>query len=239
MLVFIKIAYIKFEENIANLLKIAVILSIFILCNANLSAQVPDTLWTRTYGGSDYDYAEHIEQTTDGGYIMAGYSSSFGTGGWNVYLIKTDINGDTLWTRFYSADGPDMAYCVKQTDDGGYIVACEGFTNLIKLSESGDSLWTRDYGIIARYVEQTNDGGDINGDENIMGNDVTYGVRYFKGIGNPPPDSCVLPDSDWLYSSGDANGNCSFTGSDITFIVAYFKGYNPEILWCPQTPPPY
>lgn len=80
--------------------------------------------------------------------------------------------------------------------------------------------------------------GDINSDSNVMGNDVTYGVRYFKGIGPQPPDSCWNDStSGWLYSSGDVNGSCSFTGSDITFLVAYFKGYNPEILWCPQTPP--
>lgn len=79
--------------------------------------------------------------------------------------------------------------------------------------------------------------GDVNGDGNVMGNDVTYGVRYFKGLGFPPPDSCQLPDENWLYVAGDANGNCSFTGSDITFLVAYFKGSNPEILWCPDTPP--
>lgn len=80
--------------------------------------------------------------------------------------------------------------------------------------------------------------GDINGDDNVMGNDVTYGVRYFKGLGEPPPDSCWNDStSSWLYSGGDANGNCQFTGSDVTFLVAYFKGYNPEILWCPQTPP--
>jgi hypothetical protein len=80
--------------------------------------------------------------------------------------------------------------------------------------------------------------GDINGDGDVMGNDVTFGVRYFKGIGSPPPDSCWNDSTDsWLYSAGDANGNCCFTGSDITFLVAYFKGSNPEILWCPQTPP--
>ncbi|RKX18446.1 MAG: hypothetical protein DRP26_05210 [Candidatus Zixiibacteriota bacterium] len=80
--------------------------------------------------------------------------------------------------------------------------------------------------------------GDINGDENVMGNDITYGVRYFKGIGDPPPDSCWNDsDESWLYSGGDVNGNCQFTGSDITFLVAFFKGYNPEILWCPHTPP--
>lgn len=80
--------------------------------------------------------------------------------------------------------------------------------------------------------------GDINGDGNVMGNDVTYGVCYFKGLGAPPPDSCWNDSTTrWLYSAGDANGNCQFSGSDITFLVAYFKGYNPSILWCPDTPP--
>ncbi|OQX91799.1 MAG: hypothetical protein B6D58_06275, partial [candidate division Zixibacteria bacterium 4484_95] len=80
--------------------------------------------------------------------------------------------------------------------------------------------------------------GDVNGDDNVMGNDVTFGVRYFKGLGDPPPDSCWNDStSSWLYSAGDVNGNCQFTGSDVTYLVAFFKGYNASILWCPQTPP--
>lgn len=78
--------------------------------------------------------------------------------------------------------------------------------------------------------------GDANGDGNVMGNDVTYSVRYFKGLGSPPPDSCPYAGG-WLYSGGDANGNCSYAGSDVTFLVAYFKGVQPSILWCPETPP--
>lgn len=78
--------------------------------------------------------------------------------------------------------------------------------------------------------------GDANGDGNVMGNDVTYSVRYFKGLGSPPPDSCPY-DGDWLYSGGDANGNCVYAGSDVTYLVAYFKGINPSILWCPDTLP--
>lgn len=80
--------------------------------------------------------------------------------------------------------------------------------------------------------------GNINGDGDVMGRDITYGVRYLKGSGNPPPDSCFNNYTyDWLYSAGDVNGDCLFNGSDITYLVAYFKGYNPEILWCPWTPP--
>jgi len=78
--------------------------------------------------------------------------------------------------------------------------------------------------------------GDANGDGNVMGNDVTYSVRYFKGLGAPPPDSCPY-NGGWLYSAGDANGNCAYTGSDVTFLVGFFKGINPSVLYCPDTPP--
>ena len=80
--------------------------------------------------------------------------------------------------------------------------------------------------------------GDINGDNNRVGADVTYGVRYFKGIGNQPPDS-VYNDStgSWLYAAADVNGDCEFAGSDITYLVGYFKSINSILKWCPQTPP--
>lgn len=66
--------------------------------------------------------------------------------------------------------------------------------------------------------------GDISGDGQRIGGDVTYGVRYFKGIGNPPPDSCLMDSTEtYLYVAGDVNGNCEFRGSDITRLVSYFK----------------
>lgn len=67
--------------------------------------------------------------------------------------------------------------------------------------------------------------GDINGDGVRIGGDVTYGVRYFKGIGAPPPDSCYMDSTHtYLYVAGDVNGNCEFRGSDITRLVSFFKG---------------
>jgi hypothetical protein len=128
------------------------------------------TLWTRTYGGTNYDYGESVQQTTDGGYIIAGFTYSFGAGGYDVYLIKTDASGDTLWTRTYGGAGDDQGESVQQTSDGGYIVA--GITRtmgyqevwLIKTNASGDTLWTRTYGPHddwAQSVQQTSDGGYI------------------------------------------------------------------------------
>jgi plastocyanin len=80
--------------------------------------------------------------------------------------------------------------------------------------------------------------GDISGDHQRLGADVTYGVRYFKGIGNRPPDSCFMDStSAYLYVSGDVNGNCEFRGSDITRLVSYFKG-SASLGSCHFFPPP-
>jgi hypothetical protein len=84
--------------------------------------------------------------------------------------------------------------------------------------------------------------GDINGDNQRLGGDVTYGVRFFKGIGNPPPDSCYMDSTHaYMYVAGDCNGNCEFRGSDITRLVAFFKG-TAHLSCChffPTTVPPF
>jgi beta-lactamase superfamily II metal-dependent hydrolase len=70
--------------------------------------------------------------------------------------------------------------------------------------------------------------GDINGDSTVLAGDVTYGVRFFKGLGLPPPDSCshdsINTPNHYLYVAGDVNGDCLFRGSDISRLVSYFKG---------------
>jgi hypothetical protein len=135
-----------------------------------------DTLWTRNYGGAYTDWGESVQQTQDGGYIIAGFTNSFGPGTpsyTNVYLIKTNASGDTLWTRAYGGLRSDAGFSVKQTQDGGYIVAgsTSSFSDtldnvyLIKTNASGDTLWTRTYGgadyDYAYSVGLTTDGGYI------------------------------------------------------------------------------
>jgi hypothetical protein len=134
---------------------------------------VGDTIWTRAYGGQDDEEGNSVQQTTDGGYIIAGYTNSFGAGYWDVYLIKTNASGDTLWTRTYGRKSSDGGNSVQQTSDGGYIIA--GWTYpqypedmnvyLIKTNAQGDTLWTRSYGGSNREegysVQETNDGGYI------------------------------------------------------------------------------
>lgn len=132
-----------------------------------------DTLWARRYGGEGDDQGKSVHQTSDGGYIIAGWTESFGAGLVDFYLIKTDSNGDTLWTREYGGAGSDYASSVDTTSDGGYIIG--GYTNsfgagvndlyLVKTDADGDTLWTRVYGGVnqdeCRAVRQTADGGYI------------------------------------------------------------------------------
>ena len=126
-----------------------------------------DTLWTHTYGGESIDVGWSVQQTLDGGYIVAGETYSFGSGEGDVYLIKTDANGDTIWTRTYGGPDHDAGHCVQQTTDGGYIVTgitySFGGAYLLKTDANGDTLWTRTYegSTTGRSVQQTLDGGYI------------------------------------------------------------------------------
>jgi len=82
--------------------------------------------WNRTYGGTNDDYVYALVQTTDGGYALAGYTDSFGAGGSNFWLVRTDTNGNMQWNTTYGGTNNDQAYALVQTTDGGYALA--GYT---------------------------------------------------------------------------------------------------------------
>ncbi|OQX91270.1 MAG: hypothetical protein B6D58_08605 [candidate division Zixibacteria bacterium 4484_95] len=173
--------------------------------------------------------------------------------GWSSqsFLGWADLfGGSNPWLHF---DTPTriMRFVVKAVDDPNLIgdtVQC--FAPGVNIpnggSTAGDTLGLVTYFLFenfSRLYFGESSGcdyipGDINGDGEIMGLDVTYGVRYFKGLGDPPPDSCWNDSSGaYLYAAGDVNGSCEFSGSDITYLVAFFKNYLDELLWCPWTPP--
>jgi hypothetical protein len=188
-----------------------------------------DTLWTRMYGGASVEYGYSVQMTSDGGYIITGYTTSYGAGAEDAYLVKTDSLGDTLWTRTYGDTMNDYGLAVQQTSDGGYIIT--GSTGsfgsggvdlyLIKTNSSGDTLWTRIYGgpddDWGRSVKETPDGGYI-----ISG---TFG-RFSSTWGDVyliKTDS--LGDTLWTRTFGGADeegGNAVVLTSDGGYVIAGF-----------------
>ena len=79
--------------------------------------------FAKTYGGSSAEHAYSVQQTSDGGYIVAGYTNSFGAGDWDIFLVRTDAFGNVQWAKTYGGTGNDYAYSFQQTSDGGYILA--------------------------------------------------------------------------------------------------------------------
>ena len=129
--------------------------------------------WEKTFGGSSSELPRSIRQTSDGGYIIAGRSSSFKTGYCDFYIIRLDQDGTKTWEKVYGGDTWDDPFSIQQTDDGGYIVA--GYTDsigyggndayVIRIDSSGGMLWNRTYGGTgndsATSIQQTADGGYI------------------------------------------------------------------------------
>lgn len=183
----------------------------------HLYAQAPDTVWTKTYGGVYWDEGLDVQQTIDGGYIVTGFTSSFGVGGKDIYLIRTDSNGDTLWTKTYGGTGDDIGFSVRQTSDGGYIITGEIFVPgnhmdlcLLKTDSQGATLWVKTYGgpdpEVGRSVRQTFDGGYIiTGDKGY----VTYCVK-----------TNATGDTIWTRTYGEGRGYEIEQTSDGGYIIA-------------------
>jgi hypothetical protein len=111
-------------------------------------------LWSKTYGGARVDQAWSLVQTVDGGYALAGDTLSFGAGGTDFYLVKTDAGGNMQWSKTYGGVGTETCNCLVQTGDGGYALA--GMTAsfgagaydswLVKTDADGNQMWNRTYG---------------------------------------------------------------------------------------------
>jgi hypothetical protein len=168
------------------------------------------TLWTRTCGGSGPDVAYSIQPTRDGGYIVAGSTSSFGGGGLDAYLVKLNAEGETAWTRTYGGTQEDVASAVRQTPDDGFIIAgwtfiagpqvYEGW--LVKTDANGDTVWTRTFG-------GTNDDKFLAVEPAYGGGFIAVGYTASFGAGN----------YDFWFVKTDDDGNVEWTrthGGDLS-----------------------
>jgi len=108
-----------------------------------------DTMWTKTFGGNSSDVGNGIQITNDGGYVIVGTTVSYGAGGEDAWLIKTDSNGVIQWTKTFGDTADDQGKCLLQTSDTGYIIGggsiSFGGVWIIKTDANGDTSWTIAY----------------------------------------------------------------------------------------------
>jgi hypothetical protein len=135
------------------------------------------TIWTQTFKKGDYYYGSHISPTRDGGFIITGSVMRNDTSQsslWDGYALKTDAEGREQWTGFFMGEKNDFAKFIRQTEDGGYIIAGTTesygiagipYTYLHKMNEFGNKEWLTTYGSglgnEKLSVIQTPDGGYI------------------------------------------------------------------------------
>jgi len=176
------------------------LLFLILLCFLVLSSfSSLNAQWARTYGGGGSDYAQSIQQTSDGGYIVAGSTESFGAGGFDIWVLKLSSTGTIDWQKTYGGSRNDYVLSIQQTNDGGYIVV--GYTSsfgagiedswILKLSSTGTIDWQRSYGENkydrAYVIQQTNDGGYIVAGYNssfVAGNSDFWVLKLSSVSGN-------------------------------------------------------
>ncbi len=139
--------------------------------------------WSKTFGGRGDDEAKCVQQTSDGGYVIVGYTESYGAGGADFWLVKVDSEGNQQWSKTFGGRGDDKAKCVQQTSDGGYVIV--GYTEsygaggadfwLVKVDSEGNQQWSKTFGGAdddgAYSVQQTTDGSYI-----MAGSTLSYGA---------------------------------------------------------------
>ena len=214
-------------------------LLLFVISSSLTNAQPPDSLWSRTFGGADWEFCTSMEQTSDAGYVLAGVLVPMSPPSDDFWMMKTDENGDSLWSRTFGGQSSDICYYVHQTADGGYVLA--GYTDsfgsggsdfwMVKTDESGDSLWSRTFGgpceDICYSAFQTFDGGCILVGYNICFSEYLMDCWIVKTDENG--------DSLWSRTYGgsrDDVGSCVAQTSDGGYILGgWTDSFGPGMPW--------
>jgi hypothetical protein len=199
--------------------------------------------WTKTIGGSYGDEANSIIQSSDGGYAVAGWTGSFGAGGWDIYVVKLDASGNVQWTKTIGGSNDDGALSIIQSSDGGYVVA--GWTEsfgagdrdmfVVKLDSSGNVQWTKtiggSYGDEANSIIQSSDGGYVvagrtesfgagGWDIYVVKLDASGNVQWTKTIGGSYGDEAnsIIQSSDGGYVVAGRTESFGAGGWDIYVV---------------------
>jgi hypothetical protein len=210
-----------------------------------------DTLWTKTFGGEERDIGRTVLQTPDSGYIIAGHTMSYGQGSWDVYLLRTDVNGDILWTKTYGGVKSEITFEMRATLGGGYIIASaiaeqppsiqdvddvflwksDHNIYLLKIDDHGNTTWSKVIGggyEHAESVDQCYDGGYIL--TGLSGRSYMVGSRADMFILKTSGDGDLM----WYttYDRGDWGGcgYCVRETADQGLIIAARVGSNTYIL---------
>lgn len=193
-------------------------------------------LWQKTIGGSDWDFAYSLNSTSDGGFIIAGTTYSYGYGNADGYVVKTDANGNIAWTQIYGGVNDDEFKSVVQTNDGGY--ALTGYTKsyndvdsgdvwVFKLDALGDSIWSKSYGL-----GKEDFGNKIillaNSDVLIAGGTKSYSPGMVK-------ETLLLQ-----YNTMNGNLNYSYNdpGTNDEYYNSIVEGLNGSFVGCGKTKNP-
>ncbi len=140
-------------------------------------------IWSRTYGGDTTDEASDVCETSDHGFLVVGFTRSYGSGEGDIYLLRLASNGDTLWTKTIGGDDSDCGNKILPTSDGGYIIC--GSTSsfgaggsdvfVVKIDQNGSVIWTKTYGGTddegGNSIQKTSDGGYV-----IIGTTRSFGA---------------------------------------------------------------
>lgn len=211
--------------------------------------------WAKTIGGTETEYCWSVKQVSDGGYILGGYTNSFGAGSNDMYIVKLDANGIFQWNKCIGGTGNDIARTVLQATDNNYVIAGSttsfGSGNadmyIVKLDLNGNLLWNKTFGGTnideARKIISTSDGGCViagstnsfgagNGDMYIVKIDINGNIQWNSVVGSTGIESAysIIQTNDGGYavtgytnSFGAGNNDILLVKLDINGVLQWTK----------------